>query len=122
MIVLTLWGQVPAQKNGKMIAVNRKTGRPFIASNARVKEWQESAKMYLTGHHATEDVVQIEMQFWNKDARKRDIDNMMSSVLDALKNSDVIKDDNCFTVKKVSGEFMGVDKNNPRVEILIKNA
>lgn len=115
-----LRGQVPAQKNGKSIVVNKRTGKPFIVSNEKVRAWKLMTAYDIPVAARVEGEVEISLKFWNKDARKRDLDNMMTSVLDLLKNNGVIEDDNCFIVKKLSGEFMGVDKENPRVEVEIK--
>ena len=41
---------------------------------------------------------------------------MQTSVFDVLKGA-IIEDDNCFVLRKISAEFVGVDKLNPRVEI-----
>lgn len=112
-------GQVPAQKNSKRISYNRATGKPFIRTEERVKVWQEIARLSLLRVKPIHGTVDIEMSFYNKDKRKRDIDNMVTSVLDALKNRQIIDDDNCFVVRKVTGEFMGVDPTKPCVEVSI---
>lgn len=117
---ITIHGQVPAQKNGKQIAYNPKTRKPFIMTNSRIKEWQMGAAFDLLGVEYIAGPVKIEMKFWNIDSRKRDVDNMITSVLDLLKNNGVIEDDNCFVLRKVSGEFMEIDKINPRVEVSIQ--
>lgn len=117
---ITIYGQVPAQKNSKQIAYNPRTRKPFIMTNSRVKEWQMSASVDLLKASFVAGPVEINMKFWNIDARKRDVDNMIISILDLLKNNGVIEDDNCFIVRKVSGEFAGVDKANPRAEICVK--
>ena len=117
---IAIHGQVPAQKNSKQIAYNPKTRKPFIMTNSRVKEWQMSAAVDLLGVSFIPGEVKISMKFWNIDFRKRDIDNMMTSILDLLKNNGVIEDDNCFVVKKISGEFVGVDKKDPRAEIIVE--
>lgn len=121
MINITLHGQVPAQKNSKQIAYNPKTKKPFIMTSSRVKDWQMSAAVDLLGIEYVDGPVEIGIKFWNVDARKRDIDNMITSILDLLKNNKIIEDDNCFVIKKISGEFMGIDKNNPRAEIYIQS-
>lgn len=44
---LTITGNVPSQKNRKIISVNRATERPFLRSADSVKIWQESALIQL---------------------------------------------------------------------------
>lgn len=116
---LVISGQVPAQKNSKKVAYNKSTGKPFIMTEARVKEWQSLAKKEVSQIEPLEGAVEIEMVFYNKDARKRDLDNMMTSVLDVLKNTKIIDDDNCLVARRISGEFGGIDKENPRMECTI---
>lgn len=118
-IKIILQGQVPAQKNNKRVVYNRRTGKPFIISDAKVKNWQAKGFVQLKSVSPVVGAVEIEMVFYNKDKRKRDIDNMLTSVLDLLKNSGIIEDDNCFIVQKLSARFGGVDKINPRAEVSI---
>lgn len=117
---IVIQGQVPSQKNSKTISYNYRTGRPFIRTEDRVKVWQLASSMLLRGIPPIHNEVSIDMWFFNKDRRKRDIDNMMTSVLDLLKNNEIIDDDNCFVVRELSGSFCGVDKNNPRVEVYVR--
>ena len=66
-----------------------------------------------------EGAVMIKFVFTHKDKRPRDIDNEQTSVLDLLKNMNIIEDDNCFVVRKTISEFAGVDPNNAGVDIFI---
>ena len=117
----TLGGQVPAQKNSKTVAYNRATGKPFIMSNDNVRVWKVATAYDIPAGSVIHGSVEVEITLWNKDARKRDIDNMATSILDLLKNNGVIDDDNCFIVKKLIVIFGGVDREQPRAEINIKS-
>lgn len=119
---IILYGQVPSQKNGKMIAINKHTNRPFVASNKNVREWKQNVALQLTQgkYECIKGQVKISIIFYNKDQRKRDLDNMTTSVLDTLKNSNIIEDDNCFIVNEVHSYFGGVEKYNPRAEVIIE--
>lgn len=114
-------GQVPAQKNSKRVAYNRRTGKPFIMTETRVKEWQYQAWAETCSVQPIQGPVSIQMRFYNKDARKRDIDNMMTSVLDLIKNGKMIEDDDCFVVRRIVGEFMGQSKDDPHVDVTIES-
>lgn len=114
-------GQVVSQKNSKQIAYNKRTGKAFIMSSKRVQDWKKSSEKYLYNIPRIDGPVEITMTFFNQDRRKRDIDNLQTSVLDLLKNNLIIEDDNCFIVQKISSIFGGIDKTNPRVEVLIKS-
>lgn len=113
---IILLGQTPAQKNSKRAVYNSKLGRVVVYTAKRVKDWQDSARLQLVSCDRIEGPVEVSMKFWNKDRHPRDIDNMQTSVFDVLKGA-IIEDDNCFVLRKISAEFVGVDKLNPRVEI-----
>lgn len=113
--------QTPAQKNSKRVAVNRRTGKTFIMSAKNVKDWQHEASEFCTGCEKVEGPVKISFEFINKDKRGRDLDNMTTSILDLLKNNNIIDDDNCFVVMEINSRFVGVDKNNPSAKIVIES-
>lgn len=134
---ITIHGQTPAQKNGKSVGVT-KTGRTFVASNKRVKDWQKEAIEELE----MQDVkfrggrLRIDYMFYVKDNVQRDTDNMISSVNDILqvagadkapdkkgklkpvKGTGVIVGDH-WQVLKLGDSDVEIDKENPRVELTI---
>ena len=134
---ITIHGQTPAQKNGKSVGVT-KTGRTFVASNKRVKDWQKEAIIELE----MQDVkfrggrLRIDYKFYVKDYVQRDTDNMISSVNDILqvagadkapdkkgklkpvKGTGVIVGDH-WQVLKLGDSDVEIDKENPRVELTI---
>lgn len=117
----TIYGQVLSQKNSKQIAINRRTNRPFVMSNPRIQDWKKEMSAQLLAVDKIKGPVQISISIWNKDKRKRDLDNQGTSILDLLKNNDIIEDDNCFILQKITVEFAGIDKENPRAEINIES-
>ena len=116
-----LKSQVPAQKNQKVMAINRRTGKPFPMTSKNVAKWKSDANDLLDLLEIKEIVgpVEIDLNFVHKDKRKRDIDNEVSTVLDLLKNRKIIEDDNCFVLKKIVAQFDGVSKENPGVYVKI---
>ena len=138
--VTTYYGQVTGKKNSKMIAVNRYTGKPFVRMNDKAKEQEmemvedfrfdkKVARLRdedLVGKRFrvemeiwNKDRIRVEMEIWNKDRRKHDLDNQVSTVLDALVRAEVLPDDSAETVWFVSAEYMGVDKKMPRVKVVL---
>ena len=117
---IEITGQVPAQKNDKKIAINSRTGKRFPITGAKTKEWQQSAHIQLT----TQDKGQFEgragisYMFYVKDNRRRDWDNMVATVNDALTKAGLLADDSwqhCYC----SGVECEIDEANPRVELWV---
>lgn len=62
----------------------------------------------------------VEMFFYRKTKRKFDLDNLQSSVLDILVKANQIEDDSMnFVIPRIKGFGWGLDKDNPRAEVLI---
>jgi Holliday junction resolvase RusA-like endonuclease len=120
---LTISGNVPSQKNGKEIAINRKTGQRFIRSNDRVKEWQESAALELStqfkGLVVTDYPIALALIFWFDNKRRHDLDNAAAGVMDALAKAEIIVDDNVNYVECLTLQYGGLSRDNPRVEIYL---
>jgi len=68
--------------------------------------------------------IQIHYKIYYENKRKFDIDNVMSVISkfaqDAIVETGILPDDNYEHIVKIAGSFGGVDKDNPRVEMWIK--
>jgi len=66
----------------------------------------------------------IKYVFYYNTHQKRDIGNSLAVISkfteDALVEAKVIRDDDFTIVRKISGEYGGYDKNNPRCEVIIE--
>lgn len=117
MIIIS--GQTPSHKNSKQI-FRSKSGRTILANNDRYLNWRGGAIIeVLNQAKKSYKAAEIEMTFYTKDRRGRDLDNMVASVLDVLVHANVIEDDNCFMVRGIHAYFGGIDRVKPRVEIKI---
>ena len=135
---LVISGQTPSQKNSKNVGVS-KSGRTFVASNKIVKSWQKTAIEELELQalkFRTSGRLCIDYMFYVKDNVQRDTDNMISSVNDILqvamadkapnkkgkmkpvKGTGIIVGDH-WQVLKLGDSDVQIDKNNPRVELVI---
>lgn len=110
---------IPSQKNSKRIAINKRTGRPFVMSDQRIKDWRDEASVFLPSENV-KGRVEVEFDFTHKDKRRHDLDNEVSSLLDLFVLKGLIEDDSCFIVNKITANFVGVDKDNYGVQVKIK--
>jgi len=120
---LTISGDVPSLKNQKQIFINKRTGKPFITSSQRSKEWQAHANIELVkqfeGYKVSGYPISIAMEFYYGSKRAKDLDNSASAVLDALVHAGIIEDDNFNYIDNLSISYGGYDKENPRVIIFL---
>lgn len=84
----------------------------------KAKEWIKSCPKLFAS--AIDYEVIIEYKIYYPDKRIRDNSNYIKLIEDYLVKSGVLADDNYTVVKKFSVETMGVDKQNPRVEVYIE--
>lgn len=129
MIELTYFGVIHAKKNSKQIIKNPHTGKPMIISNGKARDQEEAMawafktqapQAWLQYAVHPETTVEITIRIWEKDRRRRDLDNQATAILDALVQGNVIPDDSSQIVRKLTVEYMGVDKEQPRAEIKIQ--
>lgn len=63
--------------------------------------------------------VSVAIKFYFDNKRRHDLDNALSTVMDALAASEIIGDDSVDYVDCISIEYGGYDKLNPRCEIYL---
>ena len=105
-------GTVPAKKNSKI---------RYGVTSLRHQRWHESATAQLLEYkNAGINKCEIQLNFWMPDNLRRDLDNMVTSVFDLLKDLEIIKDDSWRSIPSYYVRAAGIDKENPRVEIWIE--
>jgi Holliday junction resolvase RusA-like endonuclease len=115
---ITILGQTPAKKNSRQGVV--RAGRIMNFPSKIYQAWEVEALWQLKGKPTfTSSKVRVNYFFYCGDHRRRDLDNMIASVNDALVKAGIIDDDDW---KHLSiGTAMGMyDKENPRAEIKIE--
>jgi Holliday junction resolvase RusA-like endonuclease len=119
--ILTLPGRPITKKNHQQILVNRQTGKPFIDQSPQYKQYEEECLWRLLSFRAPRYSGKLIMRarYWMPDRRSwPDLFNLLQSTADILQKAHII--DNDRDIVRVDGsEIVGVDKENPRVEIEI---
>lgn len=116
----TLYGDCPSLKNNKTIITKP---YPRLVSSARVQAWNKEALKQMTdlklfGEHYTEPF-ELVLNVHKPSARKYDLDNVASTVMDLLMHAEFIEDDS--QVHRLVVNKCETDKENPRVEIQIND-
>lgn len=112
--MLVIQGRIPSKKNGVIAFV--RAGKVIHIPSNKYREWHKDAMSQLKFQkYALEN--EITLKIYAPDARKSDLTNKAESVMDTLVDCGFLEDDNWYVVSKLTLEFGGVDKENPRVEI-----
>lgn len=92
----------------------------MVIQSKKYLEFERECKKYIP---VMEDPINfpinLSCKFYVNDARKRDIVNFVEAVQDILVKYGVLEDDNYNIVASVDNCTMEIDRENPRVEILI---
>ena len=119
-IVVT--GRIPSKKNSKSAFVIR--GRAIITDNPAYKKWHKDASKQIqaqrTGSLPLKGVNRVFFTFFAPDARTTDLSNKWESVADLLVDCGIIQDDNCNELPSILLQFGGIDRANPRAEVLLQ--
>jgi len=96
----------------------------YRVTNSMKKKFKELIKDQVEALPRFCNPIRIHYKIFYENKRLFDIDNVLSVVAkfsqDALTELGVIPDDNYKHIKQITGTFGGVDKENPRVEMRIK--
>lgn len=119
-IDLSYNGVIYSKKNSKQIV--RVGNKMFLVSNPNAKSCEKtmSAEFALQATKARwkpQGKYSVSMYFWRENNIRRDLDNMATSVLDALVLAGALEDDNINSVHELHIYDMGVDKENVGVRV-----
>ena len=116
-------GVIYSKKNSKQIISVH--GKPMIVSNSRAKKNEkdmsaEFAYQVLKNHWKPSGSYSVSMYFTRDSRVRRDLDNMATSVLDALVLAGALEDDNVNNVRELHVYDMGIDKDSVGVSVHIE--
>lgn len=122
-IDLTYNGTIYSKKNSKQII--RAGGRMMLVSNPKAKRNEEEmaaefALQVIKSHWQPKGKYSVSLYFWRENNVRRDLDNLTTSVLDALVKAGALEDDNINNVHELHSYDMGVDKANVGVRVHIE--
>lgn len=91
----------------------------MMVSSQAFRQWEKDALLQLMAYKGQpDDKVTIAYQFYCKDNRPRDLDNMIASINDVLVKAGLLKSDSWQDLA-IGGADAEIDRTNPRVEIFI---
>ena len=119
--ILPIYGAVAPTKHNKNCALtfNWSRGANQWVYNKAKKKFAVMMQPQLASFDKIEGVLKINYKYYAK-RNGTDLDNF--SIIarkffqDCLSKSKLIEDDNCKFIVKNSEEYMGIDKDNPRIE------
>lgn len=112
----TLHGRIPSKKNSR---ISTRSGRSFPSK--KYAEWHKDAESQLE-HLAGESIdypVAVSYYFYLPDNRRTDLSNKIESINDLLVDIGFIEDDNAKVVTQLHVYYMGVDKKEPRCNVMV---
>lgn len=117
-IKIVLNGSVPPKKNSRNILVRK--GRVINVPSSRYAQWEADCLWQAKGiKPVTGAPVALQATFYVADNRQRDLDNMLASIQDLLVKAGVLSSDSWQTLNPITINCAGVDRSNPRVEIVL---
>jgi Holliday junction resolvase RusA-like endonuclease len=118
LIEITLLGKPITKKNSMRIISCG--GRPRLIQSKAYLAYEEDCLKQLCGGWIPVNVpIEASCKYYLKDKRKTDLTNLLAATHDILQKSGIITDD-ALIVSLDGSRIMGVDKGNPRVEIIIR--
>jgi hypothetical protein len=107
----------------KWLTLNSYRNWHYSVSNNCKKNFKQDIKHLLS--FRLKGQVRIDYEYYAPDKRKRDLMNVISVIdkffQDAMVESGCIEADDVSIVVEVNSKFMGIDRENPRLEVTITN-
>ena len=82
---LVINGVIPSKKNSKKVIPDWKHRRVRLITSPEVQNWEKVVQSGVMGMGKIDGPVKMEIVIYNPDLRKRDLDNQLCSINDAIK-------------------------------------
>ena len=112
-MTITILGRIPSKKNSR---IHTRTGMSF--PSAKYTAWHKDASSQLIGKNKITNGSTITINFYFPDNRRTDLSNKAESIMDCLVDNGLLEDDCWQIVPTLNLVGCGVDKVNPRAEIV----
>lgn len=119
---ITLPGRPITKKNHQQIRINRRTGRRFIAQSEFYQNYETECLWYLKSYRGPKFTkpVRLVCRYWLPNwSNWPDLVGLIQATQDILQKAGIIFDDR-HVLSLDGSRIMGVDRDNPRVEIEIE--
>lgn len=110
-------GRIPSKKNSRMIIMGKT--RPFSIPSTAYKKWHKGASFQVSEVKKCEAIQEISILIYFPDNRKADLTNKAESIMDLLVDNKVIPDDCWQEIPVINLISRGIDRENPRAEVII---
>ena len=110
-----------SKKNSQQICINSRTKRPFVKQNEKYVQFEKDCG-YLLNRKPPAPIdypVNVQCIFYRSTKIRCDLVNLEEAILDVLTRYGIIEDDNFNIVASMDGSTVKIDKDNPRIEIVI---
>lgn len=126
--MIVIHGQPATKKNSPMpvfvggdpCPICQRRKKAVILPSAAYKKYAKVAKaQLLLVSRRYSGPVEVTAQYWLRDRRRPDLNNLMAATADILQEAHIIQDDRDI-ISWDGSRIAGVDRENPRVEITIR--
>ena len=120
-MTLTLHGNPVTKKNSRRI-FDRGDGKKVVLPSKAYLEYMESCLWQIGGKYRKKITgpVSVDYTYHMATDHSADLDNLVVGTNDILVSGEVLEDDGKRIIREISARFGENDKNDPRVEIEIK--
>lgn len=120
-ISISFFGRIPSKKNGRRWL--KRGAKKFSVPSLAYESWEKCEVARLKALHHSPKLANFHITITPYFATNgvRDLDNLETSIMDCLKSAGIIKDDRWQCMSAPTTKIQPkIDRDNPRVEVVIK--